>query len=357
MFIERPEDPGDGRGWSVRMNPLRREPQASIDAADPVLERWFATHARLPAADDAALARGRRLVATRLAAPQPATAGRSVLRRLTWAGLGGGGLWASMVGAAAAHPLVGAVTALALVAGGAAAAEVSGVGPAVRETVGIQSRTVEDATPAVSATVDAANAGPTSTSTAVTAASGLTAVEAAPEGQPGNLVTQLHNGRFVLRAQLEGIDEESVSLLTADGFVTLALADEGEVQVPGASKHDAELEAAAGQLVTATGGCEPGVEALGPGCTVERIHVLRAPPETPTAPAGSGAASADDQPHAKPDHHDDDASKDEHSKDGRPDFRRSQEDGSHGWYPGWSKLPDQSDRWDGPDGPISDDQD
>jgi len=251
---------------------FRRHAHPDAEVPDPVVEAWFA-RARLPAVDDAALARGRRLVAAKLAAPEPATAGSSFMRRLGWATAGGGGLWASMLGAAAAHPLAGAVTALALVAGGATAVEVSGIGPAVRETVGIQAQDTGDTPP------QAASATPTSTHAALgaEAAEGPGAsVTPAPGWLPGNLLTQIHDGRFVLRAQLVAVDDESLTLLTAEDEVTMPLSDEADVRVPGTPERRDDLASAVGQLAMVFGSCDGGVELLGPGCVIERVQVLGA---------------------------------------------------------------------------------
>lgn len=258
------------------MRLLKRASRAADEKSDPVIEAWFSRYGHAPQVDPQGLERGRRLVASRLAAAEADAAPSGGLRRrLALAGLGGGGIWASMSGMAAAHPVLAAAAALSVLAGGATAAEVTGVGPAVRQAVRSEApATSTDATATATAT-SAATASLEATSIPEQAAPGALGIEPVPEGAPGNLVTQLHDdGRFTMRAVLVDATSDSISLVGVGGIVELSLDEEAKLQIPGKPSDDEELDEYSGQLVFVSGACESGIELVGPGCVVTSVQVL-----------------------------------------------------------------------------------
>ncbi len=252
---------------------FRRHSDIEGDALDPELLSVFREASRLPDTGTTELARGRSRVANQLVDEASRTGGRFG-RRLAWGTVGGGGMWAALLGTAAANKAVSAAVGISvLLAGGVTTAEVTGVGPSVLEAIGIVQ-------PAAQGEIAAESQG--GEHAAEQAA--VPDLGEAPDGLPGQLLTQLHDdGSFQLRGTLGDLVGDTTftfTVTTATDDVDLDFA-EAAIQVPGRREGDdpqsvepAELIEFVGSLVFVTGTCDPVDELAGETCTVERVSVL-----------------------------------------------------------------------------------
>ena len=263
-----------------------------------------ASHIPEPGRPD--LVSGRARVAANLAVDLGGrTAAGGLRRRLALAAFGGGSMWASMVGVAAAHKVAAIGLGMAALVGAGTVAQAGGL-DAILDATGIHASqqgqghdgSGDDgdggASVGVGATsVDDGDAGPAGDSEATVA------VSDAPDDLPGNLVIQIHDHSFTLRAVLCGITGSDVALATAgdcgggevtastgDGLVTVTLGDEARMSVPGTRSANggkpevttgasalATLDGYAGRLVFVRGTCDEEGDGL-EDCTVTSIHVL-----------------------------------------------------------------------------------
>ena len=326
----------------MRLLKLPWRGRTASDELDPELLATFDGASSIPEPGRPDLARARTRVASSLEGR--ATAG-GLRKRLPLAAFGGGGMWASLVGVAAAHKIAAIGLGVAALVGAGTAAQTGGLG-AVLDATGIHASQPGqghgrsggddgddgDGDVSVGATsLHESGIGPAGDSEAAVA------VSDAPEDLPGNLVTQVHDGSFTLRAVLcaidgEGGDPGTVTLATAgdceeaeggvtagitvagggNGLITLTLDAEATVSVPGTrSPNGGKPEVAtgpsvlptlsdhAGRLAFVRGTCEEG-ETL-EDCTVTSIHVLgQAGQGEPEGSGESLGAGAGDKPSGEP---------------------------------------------------------
>ena len=279
-------------------------PRDVDERTDRELTQVFGDAARALEPDARALRLAQAKVATNLARADAESG--SLRRRLAFGTLGGGALWATALGTAAAHKAAAIAVVGGLLVGGVVA-EQSGVGPAVRETIGIE-RAFEALTSQDGAASDA-DAGTDDATTAIAVASpnatlpaAATSVqtEAAPAGLPGQLHTTIQpGGDFTMRAVLQDYGADWVDLDVAGdavgATVTLSLAADAVLQVPGkpgdASGTD-QLASYVGRLVVVRGYCDGAVEDLpadAARCTISRLQILGGP--AADGPALDGSSS------------------------------------------------------------------
>lgn len=176
-------------------------------------------------------------------------------------------MWAAVMGTAFASKASTAAVGLTILLAGAGTAEVAGIGPAVRESLGItQTASNDDGEQAVEVRSNGLGAENSSEQSATVAR---------VEDAPGNLVTNVRpDGGFSLRGQLT-----ENGILTASGEIAFDLSA-AELQIPGQANPNAEtstLDDYVGSLVHVTGSCEvPEGEALDMAlhCSVESVTVL-----------------------------------------------------------------------------------
>jgi len=252
--------------------PLWRSAESDSDALDPELLSLFASSARLPEVGVSDLARGRARVDAHLSPETPSpVAGGWFRRRFAWAAAGGGSLWAAVMGTAFASNASTAAVGLTILLAGAGTAEVTGIGPAVRESLGISQPGANSN--ASDQGIEAQNNGlGVENENANEQASDVSP----SEDTPGNLVTNVRpNGTFSLRGILEG-----------DSVI--------EVVIPGQNNPNADapdLSEYNGYLVLVTGTCVDFDEEdfnLLTDCTVESVSILgragQGQPENPGKP-------------------------------------------------------------------------
>lgn len=294
----------------IRLRFWRSVPQS--DALDPELQALFATKAHPPVLDTARLASGRARVATQLrpSAVPAAAAGGRLQKRLAFGLVGGGGLWAALAGTAAAHKAATAVAVGVVLAGAATTAEVTGIGPAVRDAVTSSgSRNSEPAVTAISGAQEA-QAGLDASATPNPNAA---VVEEAPEGVPGNLVTQVRpDGSFSLRGVLVSVTGTQIAVLTSVDDVPLVFdLGSAEVRIPGAGSaqggpnaqdDEPSLAGYEDYLVRITGQCELVDGALTEDCDLSTVQILgNAGQDSPDDEAGT-ATESESETNGPPDH-------------------------------------------------------
>lgn len=247
--------------------PFWRTADSDSDTLDPELLSLLAKSTRLPEVGVSDLARGRARVAAHLA-PQtaPPVAGGWLRRRFAWSVAGGGSMWAAVLGTAFASKASTAAVGLTVLLAGAGTAEVTGIGPAVRESLGISEP---------SASSNAADQGAEAQNNAVGSenAAEQAANVSSDDEATGNLVTNIRpDGSFTVRG-----------ILSAAGVETsgeLLLLGEVEITVPGQRNPNAdapELSDYYDYLVLATGTCSNLDHAefnMTDDCTVESVSIL-----------------------------------------------------------------------------------
>ena len=187
-------------------------------------------------------------------------------------------MWAALVGTAFASKASTAAVGLTVLLAGAGTAEMTGIGPAVRESLGITEPS--SSSDAGEQSIEAQDNGLGAENAAEQAAE-----VSASEDTPGNLMTNIRpDGSFSLRG-----------ILTAGGVETssgevLDLVD-AEVMIPGQPTDDEpNLEDYEGYLVLVTGTCEG--DEVDEDCTVQRVTVL--------GQAGQGQPEGAGQPETLP---------------------------------------------------------
>ena len=263
---------------------------------DSDLASLFSQAPGVPGPDLGSVARTRARVPAELR--QSVSASWGMRRKLALGTLGGGGIWATLIGTAAAHKAVAAAVGLGVLLSGGAALEVSGIGEAVREAVGIQQSAKDNANPHAAAGADnAADSADDSAAVSATEGSaegaadgaqlGAASVETgdAPEGTPGQLVTQLHgDGAFTVRALLVDVDEDSILVEVGNGVQhDLTLGEDVSIQLPGQrdgegdvpTLEDLQALVGEGHLVFVRGACDAEADDLDDeSCTVTSIVVI-----------------------------------------------------------------------------------
>ena len=208
-------------------------------------------------------------------------------------------MWAALLGTAFASKASTAAVGLTALLASAGAAEVTGVGPAVRESLGISEPTANS--DAGEQSVEAQDNGLGAENAAEQGAE-----VSASEDTPGNLMTNIRpDGSFSLRGILTADGVE-----TSSGEVLFDLVD-AEVMIPGQPTDDEpNLEDYEGYLVLVTGTCEG--DEVDEDCTVESVTVLgragqgqpegAGQPETlpGNAPEGAGQPENPGQPDVLP---------------------------------------------------------
>ena len=305
--------------------------RAASDELDPDLLATFEGASSIPAPGQPDLARARAHVAAKL---EESAAAGGWRKRLALAAFGGGGMWASLVGVAAAHKVAAIGLGVAALVGAGTVAQTGGL-DAVLDATGIHASQQGQGHggDGDDGNDDGDAGGGVGTGVGVTLeheggvgpsdASGATVeVSEAPSDLPGNLVTQIHENRFMLRAVLCAVGEGDVTLATAGdcsggeettvatsdvgeaGLVTLTLGDEARVSVPGTRSPNggkpevttgalalATLDDYEGRLVFVRGTCEEDQPLA--DCTVTSVHVLgragQSGPGGAGEPQGAGA--------------------------------------------------------------------
>lgn len=262
--------------------PFRRHADSDSDTLDPELLSLFASSTRLPEIGVSDLARGRVRVAAQLAPETaPPVAGGWLKRRFAWGAAGGGSMWAALLGTAFASKASTAAVGVAVLLAGAGTAEVTGIGPAVRESLGISQPSASSN--AADESVEAQNNGLGVENAGENAAEQAANVGADSE-EPGQQVTHFRpNGTFSMRGTLVSADDVSLTAKTADGSLTLQFADP-TISLPAqnANPNDDALELTlddfSDHLVFFTGVCiEPNEGedfSIQLHCFVDRVTVL-----------------------------------------------------------------------------------
>lgn len=280
---------------------------------DTDLASLFSQAPGVPGPDLGSVARTRARVPAELRQTMSASGG--MRRRLALGTLGGGGMWATLIGTAAAHKAAAAAVGLGVLLSGGAALEATGVGEAMREAVGIQQSANENSNERAAAGADNADEG-SAEGVADNAQLGAASVETgdAPEGTPGQLVTQLHDdGAFSVRALLVDVDEDSIVIEVGDGMQhDLALGEDVSIQLSGQrdgegdvpTLEDLQALVGKGHLVFIRGACDADAEDLDDeSCTVTSIVVIgnagvggAGAPEDAGKPEDPGSQAGDHPP-------------------------------------------------------------
>lgn len=220
-------------------------------------------------------------------------------------------MWSGLLASAAANKAASAAVGLSVILGGGAAIEAAGVGPTVREAVGVSQPGSDESGDGeqvvASLDLEENDAG------SANGQGASVAHEVAPEGLSGNLVTQVRkDGSFQIRGVLEGAYDEggeysitvrvaglepaTVEESTGEGdtggeeltlevgtVIMLELGEDTSFVAPG-KPGDEELtlaealDAYAGQLVIVQGSCEEGeLGGEDSECYVDRVQILGGP--------------------------------------------------------------------------------
>ena len=221
-------------------------------------------------------------------------------RRMALAGFGGGGMWAAVIGTAAANKAAAAAVGVTLLIGSGTAIEASGIGPAVRDSLGVGAAAEHGLGTGGDTPTGVQGVGPAEDSSAAAS------VEESDDA-PGNLVTVMRDdGTFLVRGLVTDVGRDSLTVDAAGGSPTMfTLAGDATVRLPGPSDEGAQAASVAatlndlvGNLVLLQGQCDEGAENLhDASCRVTSVTLLgRGGEQLTDLPLGApdGAGRPDD---------------------------------------------------------------